>query len=131
MPKPSLGAPNPQAAALAMDETMAPNRTGRHRTAWPLPGHPHVARCQTIRVFTGIGKFSEGVQLTTRDRSAKQLKFAPGRARVQNHSNSWSYAVAAYAATFRESHCFPFASQSVAGKTGKQIGSPEGKANRL
>ena len=39
--------------------------------------------------------------------------------------------MAAHAATFRASRCFPFASQRVAWMTGKQIGSPEGKANCL
>ena len=39
--------------------------------------------------------------------------------------------MAAYAATFLASHCFPFASQRVARVTGKQTGAPEGKANCL
>lgn len=39
--------------------------------------------------------------------------------------------MAVYDAIFCASYCFPFASQSVARVIGKQLGSPEGKANRL
>ena len=39
--------------------------------------------------------------------------------------------MALYDAIFCASHCFPFASQRIARVTGKQFGTPEGKANCL
>jgi len=54
-----------------------------------------------------------------------------GRSARKISRTQWSYDVVVYTATFFASHCFPFASQSVALVIGKQLGSPEGKANCL